>query len=113
MQPYNEERDNGKFSLIVRKLDDVFGGTWAMFRAWRTDVDEDEDAPVLGPENGLNTDHESSKGHRGGYTGVRVEGEFWREEWIDHQSKASRSRRSRSESSAIHRGHRWNANEIK
>lgn len=92
LQPYNEERDNGKFSLIVRKLDDVFGGTWAMFRAWRTDVDEDEDAPVLGPENDSNTDHESSKGHRGGYTGVRVEGEFWREEWIDHQSKSLRVR---------------------
>ncbi len=92
LQPHDEERDNGKFSLIVRKLDDVFGGSWAMFRAWRTDVDEDEDAPVMGPENDSNTDHESSKGHRGGYTGVRVEGEFWREEWIDHQSKSLRVR---------------------
>ncbi|WP_332768616.1 hypothetical protein [Pseudomonas koreensis] len=92
LRPHNEERDNGKFTLIIRKLDDVFGGSWAMFRAWRTDVDEDEDAPVMGPENNSNTDHESSKGHRGGYEGVRVEGEFWREEWIDHQSKSQRVR---------------------
>ncbi|MGA3681990.1 hypothetical protein [Pseudomonas graminis] len=92
LQPHNEERDNGKFTLIVRKLDDVFGGSWAIFRAWRTDVDEDDDAPVMGPENHSNTDHESSNGHRGGYTGVRVEGEFWREEWIDHQSKSLRVR---------------------
>ncbi|MEH5669280.1 hypothetical protein [Enterobacter cloacae] len=92
LQPHNEERDNGKFTLIVRKLDDVFGGRWAMFRAWRTDVDEGEDAPVMGPENDSNTDYESSEGHRGGYKGVRVEGEFWREEWIDHQSKSLRVR---------------------
>ncbi|WP_288357067.1 hypothetical protein [uncultured Pseudomonas sp.] len=92
LQPHNEERDNGRFSLIIRKLDEVFGGSWAMFRTWRTDVDEDEDAPVMGPENESNTDYESSEGYRGGYTGVWVEGEFWREEWIDHQSKSLRVR---------------------
>lgn len=92
LQPHNEERDNGKFTLTVRNLDDVFGGSWAMFRAWRTDIDEDEDAPVMGPEDDSNTDYESSKGERGGYKGVRVEGEFWREEWIDHQSKSLRVR---------------------
>jgi hypothetical protein len=47
-----------------------------MFRAWRTDIDEGEDAPVMGPENDSNTDYESSNGHRGGYKGVRVEGSF-------------------------------------
>jgi len=92
LQPHNEERDNGKFTLSVRKLDDIFGGNWGMFRAWRTDVDEGEDAPLMGPENDSNTNHESSNVHRGGYTGVRVEGEFWREEWIDHQSKSLRVR---------------------
>ena len=33
-----------------------------MFRAWRTDVDEGEDAPVMGPENDSNTDYEKFKG---------------------------------------------------
>ncbi|WP_265168635.1 hypothetical protein [Pseudomonas solani] len=92
LQTRSEERDNGRFELIVRDLNDVFGGSWAMFRAWRTDVDEDEDAPVMGPENDTNTGHESSDGYHGGYKGVRVEGEFWREEWVDHQSKSQRVR---------------------
>lgn len=87
-----EQRDGGRFELRIRSLNDVFGGSWAMFRAWRTDVDEDEDAPVMGPDCDGNTGHESSHGHRGGYEGVRVEGEFWRDEWIDHQSQSMRVR---------------------
>lgn len=75
-----EQRDGGRFELQIRSLEDVYGGSWASFRVWRTDVDENEDAPVMGPERDDNTDSESSQGHRGGYEGVRVEGEFWREE---------------------------------
>ncbi len=92
MEEHKEERDGGRYELLIRRLDDVFGGSWAMFRAWRTDVDEDEDAPVMGPETNENTDHESSKGHRGGYIGVRVEGEFWRDEWIEHKGVSNRVR---------------------
>lgn len=87
-----DERYGGRFELRIRDINDVFGGAWAMFRAWRTDVDEDEDAPVMGPENDHNTGHESSQGQRGGYEGVRVEGEFWRDEWIEHQSQSMRVR---------------------
>lgn len=39
-----------------------------------------------------NTASESARGHRGGYPGVRVEGEFWRDEWIEHQGKSTRVR---------------------
>lgn len=92
LENHQEERDGGRYELLTRSLDNVFGGSWAMFRAWRTDVDEDEDAPVMGPENDDNTDYESSKGHRGGYHGVRVEGEFWRDEWIEHQGTSKRVR---------------------
>lgn len=87
-----EKRDGGRYELLIRDINDVFGGSWAMFRAWRTDVDEDEDAPVMGPETNKNTDYESSRGHKGGYEGVRVEGEFWRDEWIDHQGISTRVR---------------------
>lgn len=87
-----EERDGGRFQLLIRNINDVFGGSWALIRAWRTDVDADEDAPVMGPENDNNTGHESTKGHRGGYEGVRVEGEFWRDEWVEHQSQSVRIR---------------------
>lgn len=87
-----EQRDGGRFELLIRSLNDVYGGSWASFRVWRTDVDEDEDAPVMGPENNDNTDYENSRGHRSGYEGIRVEGEFWRDEWIEHQGQSKRVR---------------------
>lgn len=87
-----EQRDGGRFEVLIRSLNDVYGGSWASFRVWRTDVDEDEDAPVMEPENNDNTDYESSRGHRSGYKGVRVEGEFWRDEWIEHQGQSKRVR---------------------
>jgi hypothetical protein len=92
LEDHQEERDDGRYELLVRSVNDVFGGSWAMFRAWRTDVDEDEDAPVMGPETNDNTGHESSKGNKGGFDGVRVEGEFWRDEWIEHQGISTRVR---------------------
>ncbi len=92
LEDHKEERDDGRYELLIRNLNDVFGGSWAMFRAWRTDVDEEEDAPVMGPETNENTDYESSEGNKSGYDGIRVEGEFWRDEWIDHQSISKRVR---------------------
>lgn len=88
----DEERDGGRFELRLRELDRVFGGSWASFRVWRTDVDPEEDAPVMGPERDGNTESEQRQGQRGGYVGVRVEGEFWRDEWIDHKGLSVRVR---------------------
>lgn len=92
LQEIREEREGGRYELYIKELNAVFGGSWASFRMWRTDVDEEEDAPVMGPETNDNTASESAKGHRGGYPGVRVEGEFWRDEWIEHQGKSTRVR---------------------
>lgn len=92
LENQQEERDAGRFELRINGLNNVFGGSWAAFRAWRTDIDEEEDAPVMGPESNENTDFESSRGERSGYYGVRVEGEFWREEWIEHQKHSPRVR---------------------
>jgi len=92
LEDHQEERDGGQYELLIRNLNDVFGGSWAMFRAWRTDIDEEEDAPVMGPETNENTDHESSEGNKSGYDGVRVESEFWRNEWIEHQGISKRVR---------------------
>lgn len=87
-----EQRDGGQFNLLISNLNDVFGGSWAMFRAWRTDIDEGEDAPVMGPENNENVAFETKQGHSSGYSGVRVEGQFWRDEWIEHQERSVRVR---------------------
>ena len=71
-----EQRDDGRFKLRISSLNDISDGSLAVFRAWRTDIDEEEDAPVIAPESDKNTDFESSKGNRSGFDGVRVEGEF-------------------------------------
>ena len=87
-----EQREGGRYELRIKELNAVFGGSWASFRVWRIDVDGEEDAPVMGPETNDNTASESGKGHRSGYSGVRVEGEFWRDEWIEHQGQSTRVR---------------------
>ena len=87
-----EQREGGRYELRINELNTVFGGNWASLRMWRTDVDEEEDAPVMGPETDDNTASESARGHRSGYPGVRVEGEFWRDEWLEHQGKSTRVR---------------------
>lgn len=87
-----EQRDDGRFELVIRNLKDVFGGSWASFRVWRTDVDKDEDAPVMGPESADNTDYENCQWHQKGPEGVRVKGGFWRDEWIEHQGQSARVR---------------------
>lgn len=46
----------------------------------------------MGPESDGNSDHERLQGHWSGYEGVRVEGEFWRDEWIEHQGQSVRVR---------------------
>ncbi|WP_186130030.1 hypothetical protein [Burkholderia gladioli] len=92
LEERQEERDNGRFELRIRSLKDVFGGSWATFRVWRTDVDEEEDAPIMGPENNDNTASETSRGDGSNYDGVRLEGEFWRDEWIDHRGHSVRVR---------------------
>ncbi|WP_086480463.1 hypothetical protein [Oceanospirillum sanctuarii] len=92
LESHQEQRDGGQYELLIRSLNDVFGGSWAMLRSWRTDVDEEEDAPIMGPETNENTDYEKSEGNRSGYDGVRVEGEFWRDEWVDHQGISKRIR---------------------
>jgi hypothetical protein len=92
MTEIQEQREGGRYELRIKELNAVFGGSWASFRVWRTDVDEEEDAPVMGPETNDNTASENAKGHRSGYLGVRVEGEFWRDEWIEHQGKSTRVR---------------------
>ena len=87
-----EQREGGRYELHINKLADVFGGDWASFRIWRTDVDGQEDAPAMGPETNDNTASESAKGHCSNYPGARVEGEFWRDEWIEHQGSSTRVR---------------------
>lgn len=92
LENLEEDRDGGRFELLIRSLNDVFGRSWAMFRSWRTDVDDNDDAPIMGPETDDNTECESFNGRASCNDGVRVEGEFWRDEWIEHQGVSIRVR---------------------
>ena len=49
LEDQQEQRDSGRYGLLIRSLNDVYGGSLASFRVWRTDVDEEEDAPATRP----------------------------------------------------------------
>ncbi|MDX1296686.1 MAG: hypothetical protein R3260_00385 [Pseudomonas sp.] len=68
-------------------------GRVAVMKAWRTDVDHGEDVPEFGPEDDSNTDFESYQFDRGGPTVERVEGELWRDEWVEPAAASERVRR--------------------
>ena len=68
------------------------GGTVAVFHTWRTDVDDDEDVPVFGPETDANTGGRSATFAKKGETAFRVEGELWRNEWIEPAERSVRVR---------------------
>lgn len=92
MKDLSEDCFDGRYELRVRELNDIFGGDWSVCRVWRTDVDPEDDAPVMPPHTNDNTAYESSTNHSGSYPGIRIESEFWRDEWIDHQDKSVRVR---------------------
>ena len=92
LESYQEERDQGQFKLLIRSLNDVYGGSWVSFRVWRTDIDEEDDVPIMGLETSENTESESSQGIRNGYNGIRIEGEFRCNEWIEHKGISTRVR---------------------
>lgn len=92
LSDYAEDRDGGRFELRVRKLESIFGRSWTSMRVWRTDIDSEEDAPVLGPHTNSNTEFESNEGDVRSYPGIRVEGEFWRNEWIENNNLSTRVR---------------------
>lgn len=58
-------------------------GGYAVFHVSRTDVDPGEDVPVFGEETSENTESKSWTGKREGRKLSRIEGELWRQEWIE------------------------------
>jgi hypothetical protein len=97
-EPIQESGEHDRFETRVFEVDAdgaPFGGKVAVFHAWRTDVDNDEDVPVFGPENDSNTAGRSTSFERGGDKAYRVEGEMWREEWIEPAERSVRVRGDR------------------
>ncbi len=94
-------KPHDRFETRVYKVDEQGmprrGGA-ALFTVWRTDDVIDDDVPVLGPESSDNTDGTSH------YTEAleepeffNVEGELWREEWIEPATRSERVRGDESD----------------
>ena len=94
-EPIREGEQPHRFQAEVFEVDasgDLFGDSIAVFETWRTDADNDEDVPEFGPETSENTGGRSFSFTRAGQKAYRVEGELWREEWIEPASKSVRIR---------------------
>lgn len=86
---------NSDFSAFVCEVDEdggPYGGGVAFTQIWRTDVDGEEDVPVFGPESSSNTDGRFFSFTRSGKKFYLVEGELWREEWIEPANRSERVR---------------------
>lgn len=83
----SEESPSERHSMRVFTVDadsgGPYGGGVAVMRVWRTDVDPNEDVPVMSPETSENTDFESHSFEREGTKAFRCEGELWRQTWIE------------------------------
>jgi hypothetical protein len=65
----------------------------AVFKVSRTDVDPEDDVPIMGPESDENVDAESWSFTRGGSKLYRAMAEFWRDEWMEPAGSSPRVRR--------------------
>ncbi len=96
--PIESNTENERFSAQVFEIDadgGPFGGSVAVMKVWRTDVDNNEDVPVFGDETDQNTAFESHTYERSGPKLFRVEGELWRTEWVESATISERVRRDR------------------
>jgi hypothetical protein len=93
--PVNDEAEHSVFKTRVFAVDGdgSIGGSVAVMHVWRTDVDTGEDVPVMGPESDENTASEARYFERPEPEFHRVEGELWREEWIEPADRSVRIRR--------------------
>jgi hypothetical protein len=88
----NQPHDRFEARSFRTTADGGLLGTVAVFEAWRTDVDEGDEVPVFPKESDQNTDGRSYRFERKGETVTRVDGELWREEWIEPAARSLRVR---------------------
>lgn len=70
----------------------LHGGNVAVFTVRRTDVDPEADVPVFDRETEENTESEHREFERGGASFDRVEGEWWKDDWIEAADRSDRVR---------------------
>lgn len=92
MENAEDTHEEARRSLRVNPINSIFGGEVAMLQVGHTDFDEEEDAPDLSKWTDENTYSKTSRHNRPLLDGIRVEGEFWRDEWLDHNNISIRIR---------------------
>ena len=78
-----------------------FGATTAVFHIARTDVDAEEDVPILGPPGEANTRGSSWERTDEGRRLFDIRGEFNRSEWIEAGTHSNRVREDRTEAAVM------------
>lgn len=94
---------DGRFEGRVQRIHpggDPEGATVAVFHVSRTDVDEQADIPIMGPESEEGTAHTTRHFRRVGSVYHRISGEIWRSEWIEPAASSPRVRGDHVPSSA-------------
>jgi hypothetical protein len=95
LKQQQDEMGGERFELRIYPVLEGGGveGTFEVLHVARTDVDEEEDVPVPGPETNDNVEVKSWRGERKGKTYLMVEGELWRDEEIEPAACSPRVRR--------------------
>jgi hypothetical protein len=87
-------QSNDRLEVRCSEIDEsgeFLGTTWALFKAWRTDVDPEEEVPDFSGDDDEATETETTNGVRGDQGGrFLVTGEMWRGEWIEPADKSCR-----------------------
>src|SRR5438552_236358 len=78
-----------------------YGAETAVFHVGRTDVDLEEDVPVMEAPSDTNTESKSWRIQHKGDKLYHVEGEFWRDEWIEPGGASPRVRRDKMQSTSF------------
>lgn len=89
--PAVEETKSDKWEGRVKEISeggDPFGSSYAVFHMSRTDVDYDEDIPEHGFPTDDNVETKSWEGKFEGKKLYYIEGELWRNEWIEPALKS-------------------------
>ena len=90
-----EDTENGKLfkrAWAVDSMGGPFGSKTAVFKVSRTDIDPEEDVPVMAPETDGNTQSKNYSFTRGGQMRWRVMTEFRRDEWLEPADASPRVR---------------------
>lgn len=92
---HSEEIEDGRFegrAWDIHEGGKPFGSETTVFRVSRTDIDFESDVPTMGIPYDANTQSENWIAKAEGRKLCRVEGEFWRDEWVEPAAKSTKVR---------------------